>query len=96
LGGKVAGGELGGRPRRHRRPVGHCDKIHIPEYHDEVVRRGAWIQFDTIHGMNELKPRLQACLVLRQVEKGHVDRILLSHDTANAEHRKFSGGTGYT
>jgi phosphotriesterase-related protein len=46
--------------------------------------------------MNQRETRQQAGYVLRQVERGHLDRILLSHDTAKTEHRKFSGGTGYT
>lgn len=75
--------------------IGHCDKINLPEYHDAVLDRGAWVQFDTIRGGNQRDIDLRLSYVCRLVQTGHLERILLSHDIAKSEHLKSNGGTGY-
>lgn len=75
--------------------IGHCDKINLPEYHDAVLARGAWVQFDTIRGGDQLEVDRRLSYVCRLVEAGHLERILLSHDIAKLEFLKCNGGTGY-
>ena len=37
--------------------IGHCDMVPIPEYHLELARRGAYVEFDTIRGRDRLRSR---------------------------------------
>ena len=43
--------EEGVDPRRV--VIGHCDMVPDPGYHLEVARRGAFVQFDTVHGESD-------------------------------------------
>jgi len=75
--------------------IGNCDKINLPEYHDEILRRGAWVQFDTIRGGNQREVEARLSYITRLIDAGFLDRILLSHDIFKAEHFKANGGTGF-
>ncbi|KOU54055.1 hypothetical protein ADK54_02555 [Streptomyces sp. WM6378] len=76
--------------------IGHCDKVNLPEYHLELARRGAYVQFDTLHecaSPRETEKRVR--LVLKLIRAGHLDRILLSHDVCVRTHLKAHGGVGF-
>lgn len=75
--------------------IGNCDKINLPEYHDEILRRGAWVQFDTIRGGKQAEIDARLSYITRLVDAGFLDRILLSQDIFKAEHLKSNGGTGF-
>jgi predicted metal-dependent phosphotriesterase family hydrolase len=76
--------------------IGHCDTVDIPEYHDEIIRRGAWVQFDTIRGLSDRDTTLRVEMITRLVRAGHASRLLLSHDVCKKSHLRANGGNGYT
>jgi phosphotriesterase-related protein len=79
--------------------VGHCDTINIPEYHEAVARRGAFVQFDTIRGAQgtgtEYDLELRLSFVKNFAEKRLLDHLLLSHDICRRTQLKIHGSSGY-
>lgn len=76
--------------------IGHCDGVNIPEYHRDIAKRGAYVQFDLIRGTDEWSTSSRVNLILGMVRDGFGDRILLSHDVCTVSHLRTAGGCGYT
>lgn len=76
--------------------IGHCDRVSDSGYYEQILRSGAWAQFDTIRGTNPHDTELRVGCVHRLVEKGYLDQILVSHDVCRTEHLSAYGGNGYT
>jgi phosphotriesterase-related protein len=76
--------------------IGHCDTVGIPEYHIDIAKRGAFVQFDTIRGSIEYDTRRRVGFVMDLVLAGYADQILLSHDVCSRTHLLIAGGNGYT
>ena len=81
----------------HRVIIGHASTYTDHEYHAEVVRRGAFIAFDTIKGLakNPIRDADLLAHVVKAVNAGLVDRMMLSHDICHRSHHPGYGGTGY-
>jgi phosphotriesterase-related protein len=75
--------------------IGHSDTVNIPEYHEAIAARGAFVEFDTIRGNPEFDLQRRVTLVMNLVRKGFLDRILLSHDVCTRPHLHYTGGEGY-
>lgn len=75
--------------------IGHTDTVPDFGYHLELVKRGAWVQYDSIRGATPYDESVRLELVLQMAERGHLDRLLLSHDVCNKTHLVNGGGTGY-
>jgi len=77
--------------------IGHCCSYPVLEYYEELLRHGAYVQFDNIgqFDIEGYQDRVTA-LLLQLLEKGHVERLMLSHDIWNVRAFTFAGGTGYT
>ena len=75
--------------------IGHSDSVNIPEYHEEIARRGAFVQFDTVRGENEYDTRLRVEFVQNLIRKGFINHILLSHDVCIRSQLRISGGFGF-
>ena len=75
--------------------VGHCGSWPYPEFHAEILKRGAWLSFDNLSDTNPYE--LKKCLKLIEqiVKAGNLDRILLSHDVCYRTHYVSYGGCGY-
>jgi phosphotriesterase-related protein len=88
--------ELGVDPSRVI--IGHCDTVPSPEYHLEVARRGAYVQFDTLcvamKSQYELNKRV--AYVTNMIDAGYVNQVLLSHDVCLTDHLTVYGGGGYS
>ncbi|WP_084211526.1 phosphotriesterase family protein [Pseudonocardia acaciae] len=76
--------------------IGHCDGVNIPEYHRDLARRGAFVQFDLIRGADEWETASRVNLVTGMVRDGLIDHVLLSHDVCTVKQLKTAGGWGYT
>jgi predicted metal-dependent phosphotriesterase family hydrolase len=76
--------------------VGHCGNVNIPEYHLELARRGAYVQFDTIRGQSAYDIRIRADFVVNLRSEGYLDRVLLSHDICEKDQMMSYGGCGYS
>ena len=89
--------------------VSHCDERPEPEFALAVAERGAWAELDTF-GMEQWAstarrgPSYPARsydhhrieLLLRLLDAGHLDRVLLSHDLAMKPQFTRYGGWGLT
>ena len=79
--------------------IGHADSYPVLDHYLEIIRRGANLEFDFLgmsftpmerHG----EPRI-VDLARELVERGHVDRLLLSQDVCHNSQLKAYGGNGY-
>lgn len=80
--------------------VGHCDNAGFeicpdPDYHEAVARRGAYVEFDQIHGKFEWDTERRVQWVKQLVDKGYLRQILLSHDVCAKSLLRTYGGNGY-
>jgi phosphotriesterase-related protein len=75
--------------------IGHCDMVPIPEYHEAIAQRGAFVEFDTIRGESEYDVKIRVAFVKNLIEKGFTNRILLSHDVCLRSLLSIFGGCGY-
>ena len=75
--------------------VGHCDTVNLPDYHQEVAGRGAYVQLDNIRRGNDYDFGLRVGFVMSLVRSGHIDQILLSQDVCKRSHLNITGGGGY-
>lgn len=75
--------------------VGHADTWPQPDYHEAIARRGAYVQFDTIRGLHAHETERHVRLVQELVRRGHLERLLLSHDNCLRSHLTGYGGHGF-
>lgn len=86
--------------------VGHCDTVasvewdaeqSVLDYHLAIAERGAFVQFDTVRKGPGFEHDLDARVrfVRHLIDKGRIDRILLSHDVAWRSALRTFGGGGY-
>ncbi len=75
--------------------VGHADTHPHPDYHEALATRGAWVQFDTVRGVHEFEIEKRIRLVKELIARGHLRRLLLSHDVCIPAHLRAYGGGGY-
>jgi len=76
--------------------IGHCDTVPDTGYHLALAERGVFVQFDTIRLDSEYDLDLRVGYVKNLVDRGHEDKVLLSHDVCLRSHLKAIGGGGYT
>jgi predicted metal-dependent phosphotriesterase family hydrolase len=78
--------------------IGHCDHPFCLslEYQREILKRGAYAQFDTVGNKPpELEERAFQ-LLLKHLEAGYADQLLLSQDVCKVQHFRYLGGNGFT
>jgi predicted metal-dependent phosphotriesterase family hydrolase len=75
--------------------IGHCDFYPDPAYHEAIAARGAWVQFDRVGGRVPFEWDRRVRWILNLVERGYLDRLLLSHDVCLQSDLRAYGGTGY-
>lgn len=77
--------------------VGHCDSYPFLDYHEAVLRRGAYVQFDLVRGLPgyEYETRTQVRLLCELIKRGFVERLLLSHDICDLQKLRVGGGPGF-
>ena len=75
--------------------VGHADTVHIPEYHLDIVRRGAFIQFDSFWFQDHEFLARRIGYIQRVADAGFLHRILVSHDVCLTSHQQQNGGCGF-
>lgn len=75
--------------------VGHSDTYPYPDFHEALVRRGAWVQFDSIRGKFPAVVARRLHFVMEAAKRGILDRVLLSGDICALSHLHGYGGTGY-
>jgi predicted metal-dependent phosphotriesterase family hydrolase len=75
--------------------VGHCDMVPDSGYHLEVARRGAFVQFDTVHGESDYDTRCRLEWIRALADHGFLARVLLSQDVCLRSDLATLGGPGY-
>lgn len=81
--------------------IGHADTVKSMDYSLELLRRGAFVEFDCL-----MTCRIGGALVHHQIDRrlsylkimidaGYADRILLSQDVCQRTHLRAAGGPGY-
>jgi predicted metal-dependent phosphotriesterase family hydrolase len=84
---------VGVDPRRVA--IGHVDCLADPALHRSLAERGAFVGFDRVGLARYLDDETRVELVLRLLEAGHADKLLLSSDLARKSRLKRHGGLGY-
>ncbi|MBC9711645.1 phosphotriesterase [Streptomyces sp. TRM66268-LWL] len=79
----------------HRISVGHQDLLDDPSVHRELAASGAYVAFDTVGKESYQPDAARLRLLLRLLEAGHADRVLLSCDISRHGYLESEGGTGY-
>ncbi|MCH2304429.1 MAG: phosphotriesterase-related protein [SAR202 cluster bacterium] len=75
--------------------VGHCHSYNNHEYHLEIARRGAYLQFDRMGQMEGYEPNTWLALIVKLINAGYEKQILLSHDICARNNLVGYGGNGY-
>lgn len=75
--------------------VGHADMFLDDDYHDDVLARGVWLQFDTTGRVHLNPDERRADAVIRLVRAGYIDQLLLSSDRCFRSDLTAFGGVGY-
>ena len=75
--------------------IGHCDMVPDPAYHERLARRGAWVQFDTVQGVNDRDTRRRLGWIRSLFDAGLEHRLLLSQDVCLTTDLAAYGGPGY-
>lgn len=76
--------------------VGHCDSVPIPEYHLDIAKSGAWVQFDGIRFSSGAQLHRRVSWVVNLCRAGQLSRILVSHDVCTLDDLGAHGGCGFT
>lgn len=75
--------------------IGHVDTTPDVDYHEELVRFGVWIAYDSIGQLDKQSDERRADAIVELVRRGHIDRILLSTDVGKRGALRAYGGQGY-
>lgn len=75
--------------------VSHLDLVDDVEYHVEVARRGAYVQYDTVGKQRYQPDEVRVRLVLEMLDRGWADRLMLSCDVSRPSYLRRRGGYGY-
>lgn len=81
--------------------IGHADTVKSVDYSLELLRRGAFVEFDCLMTcriggnlvMGQIQRRLEYLKTM--IDAGYADRILLSQDVCQRSHLRALGGPGY-
>jgi len=75
--------------------IGHCDTSLDRDYHLAILRKGAYVQFDTIGREHTNPDERRAHALVALVRLGWVERLLLSCDRCSRSDLRAFGGLGY-
>ena len=75
--------------------IGHVDTTPDVDYHEELLRTGVWIAYDSIGQLDKQTDEHRADAVMELVARGWKHRILLSTDVGKRGALKSYGGGGY-
>jgi phosphotriesterase-related protein len=75
--------------------IGHVDTTPDVDYHEELIRFGVWIAYDSIGQLDKQSDERRADAIVELIKRGHRDRILLSTDVGKRGALHAYGGHGY-
>lgn len=75
--------------------IGHCHQYPKLEYHAEIARRGAWVQFDRMGRQFKFEHDTWIRMVMDVINAGLIRQVLLSQDVCFRPEYVSYGGKGY-
>lgn len=77
--------------------VGHCDTYPFLDYHEAVLKRGAYVEIDQIRGLPDMnsETKMQVRLICELIRRGYLRQLLISHDIMDLPKLSINGGPGY-
>ncbi len=75
--------------------VGHCDTYLSLDYHEAIVKRGAYVQYDDIGKRYHCPDERRIAALIELLRRGYESQILLSSDVCLRSHLHLNGGIGY-
>jgi phosphotriesterase-related protein len=77
--------------------IGHLDGLNDPEVkvHRAIAKRGAFVGFDRVGSEGLVNDDTRVRNIMRFLEAGYADRLLLSSDFTAEKNTKHAGGPGY-
>lgn len=76
--------------------LGHTDLSHDAEYQKSLLARGVNLAIDTVGKLSYLSDEARADDLLKLLEAGYEDHLLLSEDVSRRSYLTEEGGRGYT
>jgi phosphotriesterase-related protein len=76
--------------------IGHVDTTPEVDYHDQLLRRGVWIGYDSVGQLDKQTDERRAASIAELVKRGHIGRILVSSDVGKRAALSAYGGQGYS
>jgi phosphotriesterase-related protein len=78
--------------------IGHCDHPFclFEDYQLEILKRGANVQFDTLGNKAPELDERAFRLLLKHLDRGYADQLLLSQDVCKIQHLRYLGGNGFS
>lgn len=86
----------------NRTVVSHIDEVADIDWHYKIARRGVYLSFDTFgsefsyEGIDEPRDSARITCLLALLEKGYIDKLLLSQDICYKIQLEKHGGNGYS
>jgi phosphotriesterase-related protein len=77
--------------------IGHLDGLDDPnvKVHNEIAKRGAFVGFNRVGSTGLVNDDIRVRNIVKFLEAGHADKLILSSDFANEQNTKKAGGPGY-
>ncbi len=75
--------------------VGHVDERPDVDVLSRLATEGCFVQFDVIGKEHWVLDQTRAELVHELIARGHVQKLLLSHDCNRDHEMRYGGGGGY-
>jgi predicted metal-dependent phosphotriesterase family hydrolase len=75
--------------------IGHADTCPDMEYHRAVLKRGAWLAFDTVGQLDKASDGWRADRLAELSAAGYLGRLLVSSDVCKRPSLRHWGGPGY-
>jgi phosphotriesterase-related protein len=75
--------------------IGHVDTTPDVDFHEELLRTGVWIAYDSIGQLDKQSDERRADAIVELIRRGYRDRILLSTDIGKRGALRAYGGHGY-
>jgi phosphotriesterase-related protein len=75
--------------------VGHCDTYLFQDYHEAILKRGAYVQFDSVGSFYIYPDAKRVKLMVELLRQGYASQLLLSCDVCRKSYWHAYGGIGY-
>jgi phosphotriesterase-related protein len=75
--------------------IGHCDTYLFRDYHEALLRRGAYVQYDSVGSSYIYPDAKRVKLMVELLRQGYASQLLLSCDVCRKSYWHAYGGIGY-